>query len=227
MTAKEKAKELVQKYSTLLFFDLKSNKEFLNPFEKNERLKEDAKQCALIAVDFCESEIITSIESLRILDIKLKIPKAKYISYDKTVKMLKVKYGEDLSPEDEKALDKKFPDTIVFVHSWPVKLKPFYIMPKDEKVGSKIGEGFDAIYKGLEISSGGQRVHMPELLIQMLRKKKLNPKNFKSYVDSFRFGAPIHSGWSIGLERLTQLLTGQENIREACMFPRDRDRLTP
>ena len=166
-------------------------------------------------------------DELESLDIKLKIPKVKYVSYDETVKLLGMKYGEDLTPEDEKRLDKKFPDTIIFVYSWPATLKPFYIMPKGEKVEAKLSEGFDAIYKGLEISSGGQRIHIPDLLIEKLKEKKLNPKTFKSYIDSFRFGAPPHAGWSIGLERLTQLITGQANIREAVLFPRDRTRLTP
>ncbi|MCK4647742.1 aspartate--tRNA(Asn) ligase [Candidatus Pacearchaeota archaeon] len=186
-------------------------------------------------------------EELDLLKIKLKVPKAKYISYDETVKLLEVKYGEDLTPENEKKLDEKFPDTIVFVHSWPASLKPFYIMPKKfamspasarpfesrpnnvraSSKNSELSEGFDAIYKGMEISSGGQRIHVPDLLIEKLKSKKLNPKNFKDYIDSFRFGAPEHAGWSIGLERLTQLITGQKNIREVVLFPRDRERLTP
>jgi aspartyl/asparaginyl-tRNA synthetase len=79
----------------------------------------------------------------------------------------------------------------------------------------------------LEISSGGQRVHIAEILIEQLKSKKLNPKDFKWYVDAFRYGAPIHSGWSIGLERLTQAMLGLDNIREGTLFPRDRKRLTP
>ena len=166
-------------------------------------------------------------KELELLKVSLKVPRAKYISYDETVKMLKVKYGEDLSAEDEKKLCKKFPDTIIFVHSWPTKLKPFYIMPRGENADAKLSEGFDAIYGGVEISSGGQRIHIPELLEKMLKKKKLNPKNFKYYIDSFRFGAPKHSGWSIGLERFTMCLLNLDNIRESCLFPRDRDRLIP
>ena len=100
-------------------------------------------------------------------------------------------------------------------------------MPKNGSSKSKESEGFDAIYRGLEISSGGQRVHIPELLEEMLKSKKLNPKDFRSYIDSFCYGSPPHAGWSIGLERLTQLITGQSNIREAVLFPRDRDRLVP
>jgi len=100
-------------------------------------------------------------------------------------------------------------------------------MRKDEDANAKLTEGFDALYKGVEISSGGQRVHIPELLEKLLKKKGLNPKDFKSYIDSFRFGAPPHAGWSIGLERFTQTLLELNNIREAVLFPRDRDRLTP
>ncbi len=166
-------------------------------------------------------------KELDLLGVKLKVPKAKYISYDDTVKMLGVKWGEDLSPENEKELDKKFPDTIVFVHSWPSKIKPFYIMPKDENPDSKLSEGFDAIYMGIEITSGGQRIHIPSLLEKRLKAKGLNPKDFKNYIDSFRFGAPPHGGWSIGLERFTQAILGLDNIREGCLWPRDRDRLSP
>ena len=166
-------------------------------------------------------------KELELLKIQLKVPKVKYMSYDETVKLLKVEHGDDLSPENEKELEKKFPDTIVFVHSWPSKIKPFYIMPKGEKADAELSEGFDAIYKGIEITSGGQRIHIPSLLEKRIKAKGLDPKHFQSYIDSFRYGAPMHGGWSIGLERLTHALLGLDNIREACMFPRDRDRLTP
>ena len=166
-------------------------------------------------------------EELKTLDVNLKIPKMKYLSYEETVKLLKINYGDDFSPEDEKKLDKLFSDTLVFVHSWPADIKPFYIMPKNQEENAKLSEGFDAIYRGVEISSGGQRIHLPELLKKKLKNKGLNLKNFKNYIDSFKFGAPKHSGWSIGLERLTMLICNLPNIREACLFPRDRDRLSP
>jgi aspartyl-tRNA synthetase len=169
---------------------------------------------------------------LDLLEVKLIVPKSKYISYIETIELLKknkisIENGDDLSPEAERKLNELFPETILFVHSWPSKIKPFYIMPKDEKADAEMSEGFDAIYRGLEISSGGQRIHLPELLISRLKTKKLNPKNFESYINSFRYGAPPHSGWSIGLERFTQLVCGLDNVKEATMFPRDRDRLTP
>ncbi len=163
---------------------------------------------------------------LALLDVKLKVPDVKYFTFAQVVEMMKGKahVGEDdLSGESEKALGELYPDTIVFVHDWPLSGKPFYIMPK----GEGLSKGFDAIYQGMEISSGGQRVHIPDLLTERLKVKGLNPKDFESYIDSFRFGAPPHSGWGVGVERLTMQILGLNNIREAVLFPRDRDRLTP
>ena len=167
-------------------------------------------------------------KELEVLGIKnLKVPKGVYISYEEAIKKVHGKIGEDFSPEQERKLCEMHKGDIVFTYSWSANLKPFYIMPQGENPKAKLSEGFDALYGGMEISSGGQRIHLPELLTEKIKAKGLNPKNFKSYIDSFRFGAPPHAGWSIGLERLTQIICGLENVKEATMFPRDRDRLTP
>ncbi len=184
-------------------------------------------------VKYIISEVIKNNKNeLELLGVKLEVPTAKYISYDETITLLKkngisIEYGDDLSPEAEKKLNEIFSNTIVFVYSWPLSIKPFYIFPKDGKKDAKLSEGFDAIYGGIEISSGGQRIHIPELLIERIKAKGLNPKNFESYIDSFRYGSVFHSGWSIGLERLTQIICNLDNVKEATMFPRDRDRLIP
>lgn len=164
---------------------------------------------------------------LELLEVKLKVPSVKYMTFKETTDLLK-KNGvsceeTDLSTEGEKKLGGLFPDTIVFVHDWPLKGKPFYIMPK----GKDLSGGFDAIYQGAEITSGGQRIHIPELLEERLKVNGLDPKQFKSYIDSFRYGAPPHAGWGMGLERLMMLILGIQNIREVTLFPRDRERLTP
>jgi len=166
-------------------------------------------------------------EELDLLEIKLVVPKAKYMTYKEAIEVLqkhkyKIKQGDDFEPEAERKLCEMYKDTIIFTHDWPQSMKPFYIWPKNKTSG-----GFDAVYGGFEISSGGQRVHIPEILIQQLKAKKMNPKNFKWYIDAFRYGAPKHAGWSIGLERLTMAICKLDNIREACIFPRDRDRITP
>ncbi|MBS3081921.1 aspartate--tRNA(Asn) ligase [Candidatus Pacearchaeota archaeon] len=185
------------------------------------------------AVKHMISEVVKKNKSeIELLGLKIKVPTAKYISYDETITVLKkagikIAKGDDFNPEAEKKLGELYPDTLVFVHSWPASLKPFYIMPKDGDSKAEYSESFDCIYNGMEITSGGQRIHLPELLIAKIKQKGLKIEGLKDYIDSFRYGAPPHSGWSIGLERLTMIVTGQDNIREATMFPRDRDRLTP
>ena len=194
---------------------------FMNQMEVMKELEEVVKFIVKKILEECKEE-------LNLLNVKnLKIPKAVYLSYEEAIKKAGGKIGEDFTPEQEKKLCNLYPDNIVFTYSWPSSLKPFYIMPKDENKNAKYTEGFDALYGGMEISSGGQRIHLPELLIERLKAKGLNPKNFESYVNSFRYGAPPHAGWSIGLERLTQIICGLENVKEATMFPRDRERLTP
>ncbi|VVB84008.1 Aspartate--tRNA(Asp/Asn) ligase [uncultured archaeon] len=181
------------------------------------------------AVQYVVSRVLKNCkEELKILEVKdLKIPKGVYLHYEDAIKKAGGKIGEDFTPEQERKLCSLYKGDIVFTHSWPTSIKPFYIMPKDANPKAKESCGFDALYGGVEISSGGQRIHLPELLIERIKAKGLNPANFKSYIDSFRYGAPPHAGWAIGLERITQIICGLDNIKEATMFPRDRDRLTP
>jgi aspartyl-tRNA synthetase len=170
-------------------------------------------------------------EDLKLLGVDLKVPEVKYMTFAEVAQIMKKEKiwmsDSDLTGEAEKKLEELYPNTIVFVHDWPEAGRGFYIMPKEGKNGEKLSHGFDAIYKGIEISSGGQRVHLPELLTERLKLKGLNPESFKAYIDSFRFGAPPHGGFGIGLERITMIMLGLDNIREAVLFPRDRDRLTP
>jgi aspartyl-tRNA synthetase len=153
----------------------------------------------------------------------------KRVRYGDAIELLRksgeqIEPGSDFSKTQEKRLTELVGDKAFFITHWPVELKAFYAMPAPD---GKTSEAFDLIYDGLEISSGTQRIHIPELLEKQLKAKGLNPEGFKFYVDAFRYGAPYHSGWSIGLERLTMKITGRENIRETTMFPRDRNRITP
>lgn len=167
---------------------------------------------------------------LKLIGRDLQDLKVKNTTYSEAVEALKkkglnIKFGDDISTEGEKMLSKMYgEETLIITHDWPSKLKPFYIMPKQ---GTELSEGFDAVYNSIELVSGGQRVHLPDILIKQLEERKLNPKDFKFYIDTFRYGAMPHSGWSIGLERLTMTICGLSNIRDATLFPRDRERLTP
>jgi len=153
----------------------------------------------------------------------------KRLRYHNAVELLQrngedIQIGNDFSKTQERKLAQLLEEEAFFIVGWPIEQKAFYAMPNQD---GKTSRAFDLIYRGLEIGSGTQRIHLPALLIEQLKSKELSPESFKFYVDSFRYGAPPHAGWSIGLERLTMKITARENIRETTMFPRDRNRLSP
>jgi len=170
-------------------------------------------------------------EALKTLGVDLNVPeKVPRYTYDECVERLKgagvpMEWGADFTKEQEKKLVELVPEELFFITEWPTKVRAFYSMPNEER--PEVCNAFDLMYKGLEISSGAQRIHKPDLLVEALKSRGLNPENFEFYIRAFRLGAPPHAGWSIGLERITMKLAGVENIREACLFPRDRTRLTP
>ena len=86
---------------------------------------------------------------------------------------------------------------------------------------------FDLLFRGIEISSGGQRNHLYDVQVEKFKRMGYDPENFKDYLSIFKYGMPPHGGWSIGLERITMKMLGLSNVREASLFPRDRHRLTP
>ena len=117
-----------------------------------------------------------------------------------------------------------------FIPRWPMSMKPFYIHHKEEERGSSGGQlsrGFDLNYGRDEMTSGGQREHRVDVLEQNLRDMGLDPADFTFYTDGFRYGAPPHAGWGLGVARLLMVLTGSGNVREVVLFPRDRGRVTP
>ncbi|MFH1470341.1 MAG: aspartate--tRNA(Asn) ligase [Candidatus Micrarchaeota archaeon] len=135
------------------------------------------------------------------------------------------KWGEDFTKEDEKKMPEALGEELFIVSEWPTDTRAFYSMPTKED--PKICHAYDLVYMGMEVASGAQRVHIPELLVEQLKGRGMNPENFEFYVRAFRMGAPPHAGWSIGLDRMAMAITGVGNIRECTLFPRDRVRLTP
>ncbi len=135
-----------------------------------------------------------------------------------------LKFGDDLNRKDEEELCRIYGD-ILMVKEYPTAARAFYSMPKEGD--EEVCNSFDLLYKGLEISSGAQRIHIPSMLMDALKGRGINPDEFEFYINAFRNGAPPHAGWSIGLERMTMKLTNMPNIRECSMFPRDRTRVTP
>lgn len=170
-------------------------------------------------------------EEMSLLKQRLVIPKPpfKRLTYDDTLKMLEkkgivVNWGEDLSTQALKILGEILPE-FYFIIDWPTAIKPFYIKPKDDK--QDICESFDFMHSSIELASGGSRVSSKRLLIKRLKEQGLKPKLFEYHLRIFDYGMPPHAGFGLGLERLMMVLTGQENIREVTIFPRDQFRLAP
>lgn len=135
----------------------------------------------------------------------------------------------NLDGEGEKLFSRYIKDEygsdFVFLTEYPISKRPMYTMPHESKEG--VTRSFDLIYKGLEITTGGQRIHDHEMLIQNIKKFGLDPENFTFYTDTFKFGMPPHGGFAIGLERITMKILELDNIREATLLPRDIKRLVP
>ncbi|MEM0149801.1 MAG: aspartate--tRNA(Asn) ligase [Candidatus Micrarchaeaceae archaeon] len=168
-------------------------------------------------------------DDLEALGVKLDVPKVKIVSYTNVIEKLKqegyaIEFGSDISKEHESGIQKVFGDAVI-VTEFPTKLRAFYSMPKEDD--PELSKSYDFIYKGLEISSGAQRIHKADMLVDALKKRGMDPKGFEFYINAFRCGAPPHAGWSIGMERLAMRITNSSNIRECSLFPRDRKRITP
>jgi aspartyl-tRNA synthetase len=161
------------------------------------------------------------------LNVPTKVPR---FTYTKLIEMLqasgeKIEWGDDFNRAHEKKMGELVGSDAYFITKWPTKIRAFYSMPSKEN--PEICNAFDLIYKGLEISSGAQRIHDPELLATQIKGRGLKPEDFEFYIRAFRAGAPPHSGWSIGAERITMKICGLDNIRETTLYPRDRNRIYP
>ncbi|ADV67335.1 aspartate--tRNA(Asn) ligase [Deinococcus maricopensis] len=134
--------------------------------------------------------------------------------------------GKDLDPEGERLLSQHYAEQhgtdFVFVTKYPKAARPFYAYPEGD-----LTRGFDLLFRGIEITSGGQRIHEHAMLLQSLREYRIDPAQMEGYTEVFKHGMPPHGGFAIGAERLTAKLLGIANVRYARAFPRDRHRLLP
>jgi aspartyl-tRNA synthetase len=168
---------------------------------------------------------------LSVLGYKFEVPEIpfKRLTYDQVLEDLKMQgvtipWGEDIPTEAFRVLGKLY-HFFYFITDWPTHAKAFYIQPREDK--PEVCDGFDLMWRYIELVSGGTRIAQKEQLIQRLREKGLNPESFKCHLQAYDYGMPPHAGWGLGLERLTMILTGNKNIREVTLYPRDRVRLTP
>lgn len=164
------------------------------------------------------------------LNVKLEVPEKPFerITYDEALEIVsrkeEIPWGEDFSTPALKVLAEHM-QGYYFITDWPTESKPFYAMPYENR--KEICKSFDLMKGWLELASGAQRIHKYDLLVERIKAQGLDPESFGFYLEAFRYGMPPHAGWGLGVERLLMAMLDLKNIREAVLFPRDRQRLVP
>ena len=167
-------------------------------------------------------------EPFKFLDppLRLEFPEAVEMLHQAGVEMGD---EDDLSTPAEKLLGRlvkaKYDTDFFILDKFPLAVRPFYTMP--DPTDMKYSNSYDMFMRGEEILSGAQRIHNPEYLTERAKHHGIDISTIAAYIDSFRYGCPPHAGGGIGLERVTMLYLGLDNIRKTSMFPRDPKRLTP
>ena len=137
--------------------------------------------------------------------------------------------ADDLAPADERDLSawavEQHGSEWLFVSGYPMSKRPFYTHRDPERPG--YSRGFDLLFRGLELVTGGQRLHLYADYLAALKAKELTSDGMEGYLEAFKYGMPPHGGFAIGLERFVARLTGVQNVREVTLFPRTMTRLEP
>ena len=173
---------------------------------------------------------------LKILGVKLpNVNNIPSIRFDEAKERVSEKYNRkirnpyDLEPEEELLIGKYFKEEydsdFVFVTHYPSKKRPFYAM--DDPKDSKFTLSFDLLFRGMEITTGGQRIHDYNKLIEKINLRGMETEGMEHYLMIFKYGMPPHGGIGIGLERFTMKLLNDDDVRETTLFPRDLNRLEP
>lgn len=174
----------------------------------------------------------TCSDALNTLETDFKVPTGKFprLPYSEAIDIAslsvdeEIAYGDDLSSAAERAIGEEMGEHY-FITDWPTAIKPYYAMPYEDE--PEICRAFDMMHPKMELSSGAQRIHQYDLLVEQMEKKGLSPESFEFYLKPFKYGMPPHAGWGVGMDRLVMTMLDLPNIREAVLFPRDRHRVTP
>ena len=173
---------------------------------------------------------------LKILEIELpKTDQIPAVRFDEIKRLVSEKYDwktkapYDLEPEEEVLISRyakeEWDADFVFVTHYPSKKRPFYAM--DDPADAAFTLSFDLLFRGMEITTGGQRIHDYHELLKKMEARGMTTEGMEQYLSAFRYGMPPHGGLGIGMERLTMKLMGEDNVRETTLFPRDLSRLEP
>ena len=219
-----------EKHSTARHLNEYTSMDFENSFEDVMAMETGFLQHAMALL---REEYAQDVERLgiRIPDVSA-VP---CIRFDEAKRLAAERYGYsirdpyDLEPEEEHAIGRYarevWESDFVFVTHYPSKKRPFYAM--DDPEDPKYTLSFDLLFRGLEVTTGGQRIHDYRAQVAKMEARGMDPADFESYLMAHRHGLPPHGGLGIGLERLTMQLCGLDNVRYACLFPRDLSRLEP
>ncbi len=170
-----------------------------------------------------------ALKTLGITDFKVPTVPFTRITYKEAIEISTtggepLAFGDELSSVAERIIGEKI-GTMYFITEWPSSTRPFYTMPFLDR--PEVCRAFDMMHPRMELSSGAQRCHIYDLLIQQIKDKGLNPDSFDFYLNPFKYGIPPHAGWGLGVERLIMTMLNLSNIREGILFPRDRHRVSP
>ncbi len=166
-----------------------------------------------------------------VLPEKTEIPR---IKLSEALKILEKEFGKksevfDIDPEGERLIceyaKKNYNSDLIFLTHYPAEIRPMYTMPCEDNLEETCS--FDLLFRGVEIATGGQRIHNYQQLLESIKKHKFNPEDFSHYLEVFKFGMPPHGGWGMGSERIVQKILGLKSIKQAALFPRDVKRITP
>lgn len=185
------------------------------------------------AIQFLEMNYETEIKLLKInLPVINEIPAIKFVEAKELIAKeyhREINDYDDLEPEEEKLICKwikeKMGSDFVFITSYPSKKRPFYAMENHENKEETLS--FDLLFRGLEITTGGQRIHSYLEQIEKMKRREMDVEPFESYLMMHKYGMPPHGGLGFGLERFTARLLNQKNVRYSTLFPRDMNRLVP
>lgn len=155
----------------------------------------------------------------------LKLQTIPILTYQESIELIGYKGKPGLTSEAEKLISeyiyKQTGSEFVFITKYPISERPFYAMPSKEEGCS---ETFELLYKGIEITSGGQRIHNYNQLVEAIKQKGLNPESFESYLMPFKYGMPTHGGMGIGLERVLKQMLNLSSVEEASLIPRTKEK---
>ncbi len=202
---------------------------FIDSWEEIRDMAEETVRYILDQVKTKNSEHLETVGA----ELPVMIEKTPTLTLQEVQDKIFAKFGRDVrgekdtNPEDERQISEIIKEEtgsdFVFIYGYPTRKKPFYVYPNAEN--PEVNEGMDLICRGIEWLSGGRRINKYDQLMEHVKIWGMDPSKINMFLEAFKYGVPPEGGFAFGAERITMQLLGLKNIREACMFPRDMNRI--